>query len=51
MFGLIERARKLRRTVAIPEGTDARVLEAAARLAPEGVVKPVLSSADRGGKR
>lgn len=42
MAGLIERARKLRKTIAFPEGTDARVLEAAARLAREGVVKPVL---------
>ena len=42
MPGLIERARKLKRTIAFPEGTDPRVLEAAARLAREGVVKPVL---------
>src|SRR6266699_1755355 len=42
MSGLIDRARKLKKTIAFPEGTDARVLEAAARLAREGVVKPVL---------
>ncbi len=42
MSGLIERARKLKKTIAFPEGSDARVLEAAARLAREGVVKPVL---------
>jgi phosphate acetyltransferase len=42
MPGLIERARKLKKTIAFPEGTDPRVLEAAARLAREGVVKPVL---------
>ncbi len=42
MAGLIERARKLKRTIAFPEGSDPRVLEAAARLAREGVVKPVL---------
>src|SRR5260370_37817009 len=42
MSGLIERARKLKKTIAFPEGTDPRVLEAAARLAREGVVKPVL---------
>jgi phosphate acetyltransferase len=42
MSGLIERARKLKRTVAFPEGNDPRVLEAAARLAREGLVKPVL---------
>jgi phosphate acetyltransferase len=42
MPGLIERARKLKKTIAFPEGTDPRVLEAAARLAREGVLKPVL---------
>ena len=42
MSGLIERARKLKKTIAFPEGTDPRVLEAAARLAREGVVRPVL---------
>src|SRR5437899_12597133 len=42
MSGLIERARKLKRTIAFPEGNDPRVLEAAARLAREGLVKPVL---------
>ena len=42
MSGLVERARKLKKTIAFPEGTDPRVLEAAARLAREGVVKPVL---------
>jgi len=42
MAGLIERARKLKKTIAFPEGSDPRVLEAAARLAREGAVKPVL---------
>jgi len=42
MSGLIERARKLKKRIAFPEGSDPRVLEAAARLAREGVVKPVL---------
>ena len=45
MSGLIERARKLKKTIVFPEGADARVLEAAARLAREGVVKPVLIGA------
>src|ERR1035438_1874642 len=45
MSGLIERARKLKKTIAFPEGTDPRVLEAAARLAREGIVKPVLIGA------
>jgi len=31
--GLIERARKLKKTIAFPEGGDPRVLDAAARLA------------------
>ncbi len=42
MSGLIERARKLRKTIVFPEGDDPRVREAAARLAREGVLKPVL---------
>jgi phosphate acetyltransferase len=42
MSGLIERARRLKKTIAFPEGSDPRVLEAAARLARDGVVKPVL---------
>ncbi len=42
MSGLTERARKLKKTIAFPEGSDPRVLEAAARLARDGVVKPVL---------
>jgi len=42
MSGLIERARKLKKTIAFPEGADPRVLEAAARLARDGVVNPVL---------
>jgi phosphate acetyltransferase len=42
MAGLIERARNLKKTIVFPEGTDPRVLEAAARLARDGVVRPVL---------
>jgi phosphate acetyltransferase len=42
MSGLVERARKRKKTIVFPEGSDARVLEAAARLARDGVVKPVL---------
>jgi phosphate acetyltransferase len=42
MSGLIERARKLKKTIAFPEGGDPRVLEAAARLAREGILHPVL---------
>src|SRR5580700_5413717 len=42
MAGLIVRARKLKKTIVFPEGNDPRVLQAAARLAAEGVVKPIL---------
>jgi phosphate acetyltransferase len=42
MAGLIERARRLNKTIAFPEGNDPRVLEAAARLAREGIARPVL---------
>ncbi len=42
MQGLLERARKLKKTIVFPEGDDPRVIEAAARLARDGVVKPVL---------
>ena len=45
MSGLIDRARRLKKTIAFPEGTDPRVLEAAARLARDGVVRPVLIGA------
>ena len=45
MAGLIERARQRKKTIAFPEGADKRVLEAAARLARDGVVKPVLVGA------
>jgi phosphate acetyltransferase len=42
MSGLIERARKLKRRIVFPEGSDPRVLEAARRLAREGLVRPIL---------
>jgi phosphate acetyltransferase len=42
MSGLIERARKLKRRIVFPEGTDPRVLEAARRLARDGLMQPVL---------
>ena len=42
MSGLIERARKLKRRIVFPEGKDPRVLEAARRLARDGLVKPIL---------
>jgi phosphate acetyltransferase len=42
MSGLIERARKLKRRIVFPEGSDPRVLDAARRLARDGLVQPVL---------
>jgi len=42
MRGVVERARKLNKTIAFPEGNDPRIQEAAARLAREGVAKPVV---------
>ncbi len=40
--GVIERARQKRRRIVFPEGSDARVVEAAARLARDGVLEPWL---------
>ena len=45
MAALIERVRALKRTVTFAEGSDARVLEAAERLAREGILRPVLVAA------
>lgn len=42
MRAVVERARKLNKIIVFPEGGDARVVEAAARLARDGVVRPVL---------
>ena len=42
LAGLVERARKRKKTIVFPEGSDPRVLEAAARLARDGVAQPVL---------
>ncbi|MBZ5578029.1 MAG: phosphate acetyltransferase [Acidobacteriia bacterium] len=45
MAGLLDRARARKKTIIFPEGSDPRVLDAAARLARDGVVKPVLLGA------
>jgi phosphate acetyltransferase len=42
MSGLIDRARKLKRRIVFPEGSDPRVIEAARRLAHDGLVRPIL---------
>ena len=39
---LIERAKSRQRSVALPEGDDARILQAARRLHDEGVARPIL---------
>ena len=39
---LIAQAKERRRTVALPEGDDARILQAARRLHDEGIARPVL---------
>lgn len=45
LSGVVARARKLKKTIAFPEGNDPRVLEAAVRLVSEGAVRPVLIGA------
>jgi len=42
LAGLIARARPLRKRIVFPEGNDARVIEAAERLARERIVQPIL---------
>jgi phosphate acetyltransferase len=42
MAGLIERARRAKKKIVFPEGGDPRILDAAARLAHEGIVQPIL---------
>src|SRR5690348_14408817 len=42
MAGLVARARSVKGRIVFPEGSDPRVLEAAARLAEAGVVRPIL---------
>jgi phosphate acetyltransferase len=39
---LIERARRSKRRIVFPEGSDPRVQNAAARLAKQGIVQPIL---------
>jgi phosphate acetyltransferase len=42
LAGLIERARRSKKKIVFPEGSDPRVLNAAARLAQQGIVQPIL---------
>lgn len=42
MRGIAERARTVRKSIVFPEGGDPRILEAAARLARDGILRPIL---------
>src|SRR5690242_17953366 len=42
LAALIARARPLRKRIVFPEGRDPRVIDAAARLARDGIVQPIL---------
>jgi phosphate acetyltransferase len=42
LAGLIERARRSKKKIVFPEGSDPRVLNAAARLAHQGILQPIL---------
>ena len=48
---LYERARRLRRRIVLPEVEDARIVEAARRLAAEGLAEPILLSAKEESRR
>src|SRR5580692_5897467 len=43
--GLIERARRSKKRIVFPEGSDPRVRDAAARLAKQGILRPILIGA------
>ena len=42
MAGLIDQARRLKRKIVFPEGCDPRIQDAAARLAQQGILHPIL---------
>src|ERR1700693_2003490 len=42
LAGLIDRARRSRKKIVFPEGSDPRVQNAAARLALQGILQPIL---------
>jgi phosphate acetyltransferase len=48
LSALTERAQRHKKTIVFPEGCDPRVLEAAARLARDGILRPVLVGPDPG---
>src|ERR1700724_1687138 len=42
LAGLIDRARRSKKKIVFPEGSDPRVQDAAARLARQGILQPIL---------
>jgi len=48
MSGLIDRARRSKKKIVFPEGADPRVLDAAAGLAKQGILEPILIGAPAG---
>jgi phosphate acetyltransferase len=42
LAGLIDRARRSKKKIVFPEGSDPRVVNAAARLARQGILQPIL---------
>src|SRR6266852_3774396 len=42
LAGLIDRARRSKKKIVFPEGSDPRVQNAAARLAQQGILQPIL---------
>src|SRR5258708_12220036 len=42
LAGLIDRARRSRKKIVFPEGSDPRVIGAAGRLAQQGILQPIL---------
>jgi phosphate acetyltransferase len=48
LAGLIERARRSKKRIVFPEGSDPRVIRAASRLAKEGILRPILITSSPG---
>jgi len=49
MSGLIDRVRRTKKKIVFPEGSDPRVIDAAARLAQQGILEPILIGTPTGG--
>jgi phosphate acetyltransferase len=48
MSGLIDRVRRSKKKIVFPEGSDPRVVDAAAKLAQQGILEPILIGAPAG---